>query len=407
MTLSSYKYRILMISIIILFTSGVKGQNDIDVILKAKALAASGRNTDAINLLDKAIALETDYRLHIQRAEVCLEEKDYSGAIMDLNQANKLKEHSGDFRLAKVYALKGDAATSLYHLGMHMNSKYKLSEKEIMLEPAFGRIENRSEWRQFWKKEWYNFAERSRSEIEFLTSGNKIEDSKAIFAELKKGYPDSEETLYSETLINVVSGKYNDAVLTARQLTTTYPENEKYMRLLARAQTGQLNYAGASVTYSKLLESGVADARLIISRADCYRETGEIDKAIRDIEKFLELYPEDKYALSLAGKVETESGDNLKALEYFSKNLKLHPNDADCYVDRANSYFVSKSWEWAADDYSMSLDLKPDNSDVWLNKGITLINRGEIDDACHDFKRSYSLGNQKASSYIGKYCINR
>ena len=407
MTTRCLKYRILMIYVIILFTSAVSGQNSMEVLLKAKALAASEHYTDALGLIDKAIAIEHDYRLNIQKADICLENKDFSGAIRDFNEANKLEEHSGDFGLSKVYALKGDAATSLYHLGLHMNSKYKLSEKEIMLEPAFGRIENRTEWRQFWKKDWFTTAERSRSEIEFLTSANKIEDSKVIFAELKKNYPDSEETIYSETLINLASGKYNDAALTARKLTTEYPENLKYVRLLARAQVGQLNYAGASDTYSKLLENGDADARLLISRAECYRKTGENDKAIRDLEKFLELYPEDKSALSLAGKVESESGDNLKALEYFSKNLKLHPNDAECYVDRANSYFVSKSWKWAADDYSMSLDLKPDNADVWLNKGITLINTGKTDDACHDFKRSYKLGNQKASSYIAKYCLSR
>ena len=211
MTLNSCKYRILLIFIIILVTSVANCQNTTDVILKAKALVASGHNTDAINLLDKAIASETDYRFHIQKAELCLVSRDYSGAIMNFNQANKLEEHSGDFGLAKVYALKGDAATSLYHLGMHMNSKYKLSEKDIMLEPAFGIIENRAEWRQFWKKDWYTLAERRRSEIEFLTSVNKIDDAKEIFSELKREYPDSEETLYAETLINIASKKYNEA----------------------------------------------------------------------------------------------------------------------------------------------------------------------------------------------------
>ncbi len=407
MTLISCKYRILLIFIIILVPSVANSQNNTDVLLKAKALVASGKNTDAFNLLDKAIALKTDYRFHIQKAEVCLLSRDYSGAIMNFNQANKLEEHSGDFGLAKVYALKGDAATSLYHLGIHMNSKYKLSEKDIMMEPAFGIIENHPEWRQFWKKDWYTVAERRRSEIEFLASANKIDEAKAVFTELKKDYPGSEETLYAETLINIASKRYNEAVVTAGQLAAGDPENEKFMRLLARAQAGQANYAGASVTYSRLLESGVADAGLLISRAECYRKTGESDKAIGDIEKFLDLYPEDKSALSLAGKTEAESGDNLKALEYFSKNLKLHPNDAECYIDRANSYFVSKSWKWAADDYSMSLDLKPDNAEAWLNKGIALVNTGKTDDACHDFKRSYLLGNQKASSYISKYCLGR
>ena len=103
--------------------------------------------------------------------------------------------------------------------------------------------------------------------------------------------------------------------------------------------------------------------------------------------------------------MEANSGDNLKALEYFSKNLKLHPNDPECYIDRADSYFISKTWDLAINDYSMSLDLKPSNSDVWLNKGIALLNSGKVEDACHDFRISFRLGNKRVTDYISRNCI--
>src|SRR5664280_391184 len=158
-------------------------------------------------------------------------------------------------------------------------------------------------------------------------------------------------------------------------------------------------------TYTELLNSGVADAELLMMRAECYRKTGETDKAMSDIKRYLEIYPENRSALSLAGKVEARSGDNLQAIQYFSENLKIHPNDPECYVDRADAYFVSKTWNMAISDYSMSLDLKPGNSDAWLNKGISLLNSGRVEDACHDFRRSFSLGNKRVADYISKYCI--
>ena len=407
MILMRLKDRIILILMITILGNTARAQGEVDFIFKATALSESGKTDDAIGVLNRAIETMGTSRLYVLRGELHLSANDLSSAIQDFNQGNKIDEHSGDFGLAKAYAFKGDASTSLYHLGMHLESEYKKSEKEIMLDPSFERIENRPEWRQFWKKDWYNSAERNRSEIEFLTSGKRIDDTRGILAEMKRNYPESEETLYSEALINIASGKYNEAVAITVKLTEMNPSNAKYLCLLAKGQEGQLNYAGASATYSKLLESGVAEARILLSRAQCYRRTGETDKAKRDIERFLEYYPEDKSALSIAGKVEAESGDNLKALEYFSKNLKLHPNDADCYIDRANSYFASKSWKWAADDYSMSLDLNPDNPDVWLNRGISLLSTGNVKDACHDFKRSYSLGNQKASSYLSRNCIGQ
>ncbi len=395
----------LILVLILVISGAVSGQQSVDLILKARALDSAGKSDQAIKVLTDAITLSNDSRLFVERAEVSLSRKAYSDAISDLNAANKITPFSGEYGLSRIYALKGDAATSLYHLELSMKSSYRKSEKYIMLDPAFRVIENRPEWRQFWKKEWYSFTEKSISEIEYYVSSGMIEESKAVLADLKKNYQNSDDIVYAESLINISSGKYDDAIKTVSGLIVSSPDNEKYLRLLARAQSLKGNAAGASDSYSKLLSSGVADAELLVLRAECYRKTGENDKAMKDLEKYLDLYPENKNALSLAGKTEAVAGDNLKALDYFTRNLKLHPDDAECYVDRANSYFVSRSWEWAIKDYSMSLDLSPSNSDAWLNKGIALLNTRRVDDACHDLRRALSLGNKRAAEYISSNCI--
>jgi tetratricopeptide (TPR) repeat protein len=397
--------KILTLVWILICTGTVFGQPTVDYILKARALMEAGKADQAITLLNRAIATTKESRLFTERAGANIIKGDYSGAISDYNEANIITPNSGEYGLARIYALKGDAATSLYHLEMSLNSAFRKPEKEIMLDPAFGPVENSREWRQFWKKEWYSLTERSLSEIEYYVSSGKIEESKEILNELKNSYKSNDDILYAEALINLSSGKFAEVVKTVSALAASNPENEKYLRILAKAQSGQSNPAGASVTYTQILSLGIADAELFILRADCYRKTGEMDKALTDLEKYLEIYPGDKTAMSLSGKVEAASGDNLKALEYFSENLKLHPNDSECYIDRANSYFVSRSWVWAIQDYSMSLDLKPGNPEVWLNKGIALLNSGRMDDACHDFRKSMSLGNKRAADYISNNCI--
>lgn len=383
----------------------LSGQQSVDYILKARALNESGKPEKALTLLNAAIIETRDSRLYTERAEANILKGDYSGAVADYNEANKITPFSGEYGLSRIYALKGDAATSLYHLEQNLHSPYKKSEKEIMLDPAFGTIDNKQDWRQFWKKEWYTTSEKSLSEIEYYLSAGKIDQSKEVLSELKQSSDNKEDILYAESLINLASGNYSEVMKVVSGLIASDPGNEKYLRILVKAQTGMSDPAGASATYSQLINSGVADAGLFLSRADCYQKTGELDKALRDITKYLEIYPENRDALSLAGKVEAKSGDNLKALTYFSQNLKLHPNDPECYVDRANSYFISKSWDMAINDYSMSLDLKPSNSDVWLNKGIALLNSGKVDDACHDFRRAFGLGNKRVAEYINRNCI--
>jgi tetratricopeptide (TPR) repeat protein len=390
---------------LILFTVQLYGQEIADYVLKARAYSAAGKPDEAVKILDEAISINGRSGLYIERAEASILKGDYSSAISDYNEANKLTPSSGEYGLSRIYALKRDAITALYHLEISMNSPYKRSEKEIMLDPAFSPVENTAQWRQFWKKEWYSEEEKGISEIEYYISAGNTGESARILSELIKSRGTSDELLYADAAVNIAEGKYPEAVKILSGLIGANPANEKYLRLLARAQSASSNSAGASDTYTLLLNSGVADAELFFLRAECYRKTGETDKSLKDVEKYLELYPDNRQALSLAGKVEIMSGDNLKALEYFSRNLKLHPNDPECYVDRANSYLASKSWEWAEKDYSMALDLKPGNSDTWLNKGIALLNSGKVDDACHDFRKSMSLGNKRASEYISRECI--
>lgn len=397
--------KIFTLIIILLISTSVYGQQEIDIILKARALNGEGNPDAALIQLSKATGLTNDNRFYSERASANILKGNYSGAINDYNEANRLAPYSGEFGLARIYALKGDVKTSLYHLEQNLGSSFRKSEKFIMLDPAFGSVENTPEWRQFWKKEWYSEIEKGLSEIEYYCERGMITESKAVLADLKRSYQDNDEVKYAEALINMFSGKYPETVRLASELVTEKPDNEKYLRVLGKAQASASNPAGASVTYSRLIGSGVADAELMLLRADCYRKTGEYEKAISDIEKYLDIYPDNKAGISLAGKIEAASGDNINALKYFTENLKVHPNDAECYIDRANSYFVSKSWDWAIKDYSMSLDLNPSDSGAWLNKGISLLNSGRTEDACHDFRKSLNLGNKRASEYISRSCI--
>jgi len=397
--------KIFVLILFIVSTGFMAGQKPVDLLMKSKALIEAGKSDDAVRILSSALGNSRESAFYLQRAEAYMTKGDYSQAINDLNSANSITTSSGEYGLARIYGLKGDAATAVYHLESCMKSPFKKSEKEILLDPSFSLIENSPEWRQFWKNDWYGNLEKGISDIEYNISTGNIDEARNGLKEIVGTYPESSEINYARALISLAENKNGDAIQDLTGALTMEPENESYLRFLAKAQEASGNQAGASLTYSKLLDLGIPDANLLIFRAECYRKTGETDKALADVNKYLEFYPDSRKALSFAGKIEIAAGDNLKALEYFSENLKLHPNDPECYIDRANSYFASKSWDWAAKDYSMALDLKPDISDAWLNKGIALVNSGRTDDACHDFRKSFNLGNKKAAEYISRYCI--
>jgi tetratricopeptide (TPR) repeat protein len=387
------------------FTSVIYAQKPVYYLMRGKALIERGKPDEAIVALTSALELLPESSVFLERAEAFMAGGNYSAAISDFISANNLEPSSGDYGLARIYGLKGDATTAVYHLESCMRSPFKKSEKEILLDPSFSSIENRPEWRQFWQKNWFSSLEKGVAEIKYdILTGNK-EGAMQIFKEISGLYKGNNEIKYAYALISNTEKKYAESLSSLSSVLAEDPENEQFLRLYAETQMLSGNFAGASSTFTKMMDLNIPDPEFIMQRAECFRRTGETAKALDDVISYLGLYPESNKALRFAGKIASASGDNLRALSFFSDNIKLHPNDAECYIDRANSYFISKSWNWAIQDYSMSLDLRPENSEVWLNKGISLLNIGKTSDACHDFRQAFSLGNKKATEYLSRHCI--
>jgi tetratricopeptide (TPR) repeat protein len=397
--------RFLIIMNSLIFAGVLYAQQPVDYLLRARALTESGKTGEAIALLSEGLVKYQDYRFYLERAEAFMNSGDYKSAATDYLSANSLALSSGEFGLARIFGLKGEAGNSLKHLENSINSQYKKSEKEIMLDASFSLIENTPEWRQFWKEERYSEYEKKISEIEYYVSNGKTNDAAVVLIDLATDYPEDPGTRFGKAMVELSKGNYNESVEILNRLLETDKKNVTYLRLLAKAQTSSGNPAGASQSYSNLIDLGVPDAGLLLLRAECYNKTGETGKALNDITKFIGFYPENKSALSFAGKLEARSGDNLKAIDYFSRNLKLHPGDPECFIDRGNAFFVSKTWDYAISDYSMALDIRPSDSETWLNKGIALLTSGKTEDACHDFRAALALGNKKAAGYISRYCI--
>ncbi|MCU0363842.1 MAG: tetratricopeptide repeat protein [Bacteroidales bacterium] len=395
----------LMILILMPAAALLEAQTAAPWIMKTKALRDRGLNAEAVTVAQEGLKSFPDSRLFVEAARAFTGLGNLSSAISNLNEANKLLPSSGDYYLAGIYAMKGDAETALYHLEQTMRTGFKRTERDILLDKSFARIENTPQWRQFWKKDWYSELEIKLAELSFLSSVGKISESDDLIVLLKKEYPGFDEVEFAAASVDAAAQRYPEAVKKLSGLLRDDPGNEKFLGLLAAVQYAAANFAGASATYSGLIDKGVADAGLYLKRAECFRQTGEYNKALADLEEYLRLYPGSSEALRMAGKTEAAAGDNLKAMEYYSKNINLKPGDPQAYADRGDAYFVAGSWEWASKDYSMSLDLDPGNGNVYLNRGIALLNMGKKDDACIDLRKALEKGNRRASELISRNCL--
>lgn len=392
-------------TILILISLKLSSQESYELLLMSQSLIDRGRAEEAVSIVTGAIEKYPESRFFSVRGDAYLLSGNIPAAISDYQSAGKLLQSSGDYGLSKAYALKRDVKNSLFYLERNLSSSYKKSEKEIMLDKSFAAIENTPEWRLFWKTERYTVPEQKLSEIEFSVSGGNIKDAERLAKELAAEYPDDRNTIYARALVDYSRQKYTESINGLTTLLSSDRDNPRFLFLMAGVQMASSNMAGASDTYSRLIENEYPDATVFLKRAECYRKTREYDKAQKDAEKYLSFYPENSDAIRLAGRIAMEKGDNLKAIEIYTKNISLHPGDPGSYIDRANSYFISGTWENAIRDYSMALDFNPGDADVWLNKGIALLSIGKPVDACYDFRKALELGSKKATNYISRNCV--
>jgi tetratricopeptide (TPR) repeat protein len=147
------------------------------------------------------------------------------------------------------------------------------------------------------------------------------------------------------------------------------------------------------------------DPKLLLKRAGMLLKAGDRNAAKSDLEKYLDLDPESSEALGLIGKTFAEEGAIYEALPYLNANIDKHPGEARAFSLRGDAWLAARTWDRAAEDYTMSLDLDPDNAAVNLNLGLALINMGRTDDACHYLRRAKALGEKSAAQYLGRYCI--
>src|SRR5512133_3502377 len=125
--------KLFVIAGILMCSYCISGQGTIDYLLKAKALTSDGKPDMAIKELTDAIGSASDHRLYLERAEASIIKGDYSAAIRDFNEANRIAAASGEYGLSRIYALKGDVSTSLYHLDLNIGSSFRKSERDILL----------------------------------------------------------------------------------------------------------------------------------------------------------------------------------------------------------------------------------------------------------------------------------
>ena len=99
-----------------------------------------------------------------------------------------------------------------------------------------------------------------------------------------------------------------------------------------------------------------------------------------------------------------ETGNLKKALTDINKATTITPCNAGVFNTRGKIKALQKNDTGAIDDFSYAIKLNPDDNKVYFDRGMSQLRLKNMDKACHDLTKARDMGNKDASEAILKYC---
>ena len=164
------------------------------------------------------------------------------------------------------------------------------------------------------------------------------------------GTSDANDMMYAAGQASMLSKDFNTALEYFTELKNNGMENGDVYRHLAACYNGLGNAEQAMAMINAGLEKDPSDANLILEKVNAYLKDGKGAEAIADLEKLLELDPENAQLLFVLGTIygdDTNEAlyDTEKARQYYEQALKIKPDYYDAtynigvlYTTMANKY---------------------------------------------------------------------
>lgn len=149
------------------------------------------------------------------------------------------------------------------------------------------------------------------------------------------------------------------------------------------------------------IREDATDADAFYNRGWVYGSKGDVELALKDYSRAIELDGGDEDAFYNRGLIYAKIKDYEKALADFKKTLELNPEAVDAYCNMGNVHYKMGKLDEAIRDYTAALKLNPDDGDLYYNRGVVYLSKGWEEKAMNDLKRAAQGGQEEARKYLG------
>jgi len=158
------------------------------------------------------------------------------------------------------------------------------------------------------------------------------------------------------------------------------------------------NWELAATYYSNALDLDPNHVLALMSRGICYRQLGELDKALADYTKVIEINPNYAAAYNNRGNIYNQQNKPDKALAEYERAIKANPNYFQAYFNRANIYEDRGTWSEALTNYNKVISLQPNYADAYLFLGNVYKNMNRLDLARNSLEKASQIYRQNGDN---------
>lgn len=401
----SYMRATISILIVTLWSLNLSGQSP-DNYLLGKALEIQKKNDSALIYFNRAVESNPgNVDLLYTRGKCYFDLQKYANAYDDFFQVERRQNGMASFYLARTEVHLQHPEQAIKYLRIHLSSRYKLPEKDILLNEELSSLDNRADWKALWnERKWYSQYDMDYQEALFLLDNGSHLDAINVLNRLEKSGYNKSEVLTRKAEIYETLGNKKAVMSEIDKAVKSNSRNITALNIRAKSYIREGKYEEALADCNRLIRMDPASFDTYLLRSNAKSEMGDLGGAVEDIDNYLIYFPRDDSAYFIRGTIQYKHSKYLNAIQSLNKALELNTGKAEYYHYRGLVYAKTGTLKYAEKDLSMALDLDPVNGETWFEKGKIASRMGKIETACHDYKKAYQYGVYEARDFLDKKC---
>ena len=159
---------------------------------------------------------------------------------------------------------------------------------------------------------------------------------------------------------------------------------------------------GAIADYDRAIQLDPKDPAIYNNRGLAKQAKGNLDAAIVDFNRAIQLNPKDAVACSNRGNAKRDKGDMDGAIADYNRAIRLDPKYAYAYYNRGLAKKQKSDLDGAIADYTRVIELDPRFAKAYCDRGVAKRRKGDLDGAISDYDRTLELDPKYAIAYYNR-----